>query len=201
MHYNAPFAKKRARIRSSGVRRCLCCTDRPEITSRSGNRSCAVSAVDFVECSRSGRMPELGEHLLREQVLICRFSRAESIRIMQLRWACSSAGRASALQAGGRRFDPGHVHQPSACNFNHLLFWPSSDFPKLGNIWEQLIFQLLDGVPPGARAGVCVDFKHGGQARMPKLSLCDAQRRSLLVQKGSVRVSQRVPVDRRKPGA
>ena len=79
-------------------RTCLCCTDRPEITARRGNRSCAVSAVDCLECSRSGRMPELGEHLLREQVLICRFSRAESIRIMQLRWACSSAGRASALQ-------------------------------------------------------------------------------------------------------
>ena len=26
-------------------------------------------------------------------------------------WACSSAGRAPALQAGGHRFDPGHVHQ------------------------------------------------------------------------------------------
>src|SRR6267143_6247582 len=25
--------------------------------------------------------------------------------------ACSSAGRAPALQAGGHRFDPGHVHQ------------------------------------------------------------------------------------------
>ena len=25
-------------------------------------------------------------------------------------WACSSAGRAPALQAGGHRFDPGHVH-------------------------------------------------------------------------------------------
>jgi len=82
-----------------------------------------------------------------------------------------------------------------------LLFWPSSDFPKLGNIWEQLIFQLLDGVPLGARAGVCVDFESRRHMRMPKLSLCDAQRRSLLVQKGSVRVSQRVPVDRRKPGA
>src|SRR2546427_10668620 len=28
------------------------------------------------------------------------------------RRACSSVGRASALQAGGRRFEPGHVHQP-----------------------------------------------------------------------------------------
>jgi hypothetical protein len=59
----------------------------------------------------TGGQISLREHLLTEQVLICRFSRAESIRIMQLRWACSSAGRASALQAGGRRFDPGHVHQ------------------------------------------------------------------------------------------
>ncbi len=34
------------------------------------------------------------------------------------KWACSSAGRAPALQAGGRRFDPGHVHQISlgACD-------------------------------------------------------------------------------------
>jgi hypothetical protein len=30
-----------------------------------------------------------------------------------LSWACSSAGRAPALQAGGRRFDPGHVHHIS----------------------------------------------------------------------------------------
>src|SRR5207245_784276 len=29
------------------------------------------------------------------------------------RRACSSVGRAYALQAGGRRFEPGHVHQPS----------------------------------------------------------------------------------------
>jgi hypothetical protein len=42
-----------------------------------------------------------------------------------------------ALQAGGRRFDPGHVHQPSACNFNQLLIWPSSDFPKLGSLTGQ----------------------------------------------------------------
>src|SRR5579863_690412 len=35
----------------------------------------------------------------------------QSFRITELAWACSSAGRAPALQAGGRRFDPGHVHQ------------------------------------------------------------------------------------------
>ena len=28
-----------------------------------------------------------------------------------IRWGCSSAGRAPALQAGGRRFDPDHLHQ------------------------------------------------------------------------------------------
>jgi hypothetical protein len=60
---------------------------------------------------------------------------------------------------------------------------------------------MLDGVPLGARAGVRVDFKSGRQVRMPKLSPCDAQRCSLLVQKGSMRVPQRVPVDRRKLGA
>ena len=26
-------------------------------------------------------------------------------------WGCSSVGRAPALQAGGRRFDPDHLHQ------------------------------------------------------------------------------------------
>ena len=26
-------------------------------------------------------------------------------------WGCSSAGRAPALQAGGHRFDPVHLHQ------------------------------------------------------------------------------------------
>ena len=35
-------------------------------------------------------------------------------------WACSSAGRAPALQAGGRRFDPGHVHQLNSRSLNHL---------------------------------------------------------------------------------
>jgi hypothetical protein len=42
-------------------------------------------------------------------------------RIMGLLlWACSSAGRAPALQAGGRRFDPGHVHQLNSRSLNHL---------------------------------------------------------------------------------
>jgi hypothetical protein len=35
-------------------------------------------------------------------------------------WACSSAGRAPALQAGGHRFDPGHVHQLNSRSLNML---------------------------------------------------------------------------------
>jgi hypothetical protein len=92
----------------------------------------AHRAIGRMTLARQAAKTDFAEHLLTEQVLICRFSPAESIRIMQLRWACSSAGRASALQAGGRRFEPGHVHQPSACNFNHLLIRPSCDFLNLG---------------------------------------------------------------------
>src|SRR6266446_6591183 len=69
-------------------------------------------------------------------------------------WACSSAGRAPALQAGGRRFDPGHVHQPSACNFNHLLIRLVLNFVKLGNPWEHSIFKSIDGLPLRGRATV-----------------------------------------------
>ena len=31
-------------------------------------------------------------------------------------WGCSSAGRAPALQAGGHRFDPVHLHQGRVVN-------------------------------------------------------------------------------------
>ena len=34
-----------------------------------------------------------------------------SIPIRPMLWGCSSAGRAPALQAGGHRFDPVHLHQ------------------------------------------------------------------------------------------
>ncbi len=52
-----------------------------------------------------------GEHLLQEQGALAKQILLQSFRIIELAWACSSAGRAPALQAGGRRFDPGHVHQ------------------------------------------------------------------------------------------
>jgi hypothetical protein len=53
-------------------------------------------------------------------------------------WACSSAGRAPALQAGGREFESPHVHQPSVRKINHLLIRPLNNFTRFGNIWEQL---------------------------------------------------------------
>jgi len=43
------------------------------------------------------------------------------------RWACSSAGRAPALQAGGHRFDPGHVHHFPKKN---------SDFMRSARYWR-----------------------------------------------------------------
>src|SRR6185437_11912807 len=45
-------------------------------------------------------------------------------------WACSSAGRAPALQAGGRRFDPGHVHQilPDCKRLNESVPSQQSDY-------------------------------------------------------------------------
>src|SRR2546427_4861790 len=107
---------------------------------------------------------------------------AKCLRMNKLReWACSSAGRAPALQAGGRRFDPGHVHQPSACNFNHLLIRPALNFAKLGNIWEQLTFKLIDRLPLCGRAGVCVNFQRGCHVRVAELSLRHSERRPLLV--------------------
>jgi hypothetical protein len=85
------------------------------------------------------------------------------------------------LQARGHRFDPGHVHQPSARNFNHSLIQLAFNFAKLGNIWEQLTFQLIDRLPLCARAGVRVNFQRGRHVRVAELSLRHAERRPLLV--------------------
>jgi hypothetical protein len=48
------------------------------------------------------------ECLPKKQALIPTRNALQSYNCM---WACSSAGRAPALQAGGRRFEPCHVHQ------------------------------------------------------------------------------------------
>jgi hypothetical protein len=43
-------------------------------------------------------------------LLSCLFFFLTSL-VHRLRWGCSSAGRAPALQAGGHRFEPVHLHQ------------------------------------------------------------------------------------------
>ena len=49
------------------------------------------------------------------------------------------------LQAGGRRFDPGHVHHPSTRNFNHSLILPLRDFRNLGPFGSnQKLLRSLD---------------------------------------------------------
>ena len=55
------------RIRSSGVQRCLSGTDCPEVAARKYRRSCSVSVVECYWFSRSGRVAQLGEHLLCKQ--------------------------------------------------------------------------------------------------------------------------------------
>ena len=87
------------------------------------------------------------------------------------KWACSSAGRAPALQAGGQGFEPPHVHQLPTCNFNHLLVWLLCNFAKLGNIWEQLIFQLIHGLPLSTSVCMRVHLKRCRHVRVAELSL------------------------------
>ena len=84
------------------------------------------------------------------------------------RRACSSVGRASALQAGGRRFEPGHVHQPCRspisrvatrlCRFDPLIAvrssWRSAR-DKTGSK-HGLITQALASKTPGLDIELCV---------------------------------------------
>ena len=42
----------------------------------------------------------------------CPLRKAKEKTERTLRWGCSSAGRAPALQAGGHGFDSHHLHQP-----------------------------------------------------------------------------------------
>jgi hypothetical protein len=62
--------------------------------------------------SRRWEFPSQGPFLRAPATDVCtrRLLLAASLPHNGCPWACSSAGRASALQAGGRRFEPGHVH-------------------------------------------------------------------------------------------
>jgi hypothetical protein len=78
------------------------------------NASCSGNCRKYFTRRRLGVIGgqfDQQEHLLIEQVAISAQRRLESFRIKQLQWACSSAGRAPALQAGGQGFESPHVHQ------------------------------------------------------------------------------------------
>jgi hypothetical protein len=88
-------------------------------TSKHGYRQFETPANSSVETatprSSVGRAPAYIESAL----FLCEWECARARKCFRIKWlqgwACSSAGRASALQAGGRRFDPGHVHQLLRC--------------------------------------------------------------------------------------
>src|SRR6185437_5486358 len=66
-----------------------------------------------------------------EQLLPCKTStqgtciqKATATPLRSPKRGCSSAGRAPALQAGGRRFDPDQLHQSSrSCEVDCAGFW------------------------------------------------------------------------------
>jgi hypothetical protein len=50
------------------------------------------------------------------------------LRWQSFSWGCSSAGRAPALQAGCRRFDPDQLHKPVLGDVSRAAaLWPSGD--------------------------------------------------------------------------
>ena len=81
------------------------------------------------------------------------------------------------------------------------LIWPLPKSGKLGNIWEQLIFKLIDGLPLSACAGVRIHLERGRHVRVAELCLRHAQWCPLLVKKCSMRMSERMPGNRREFGA
>ena len=50
-------------------------------------------------------------------------------------WGCSSAGRAPALQAGGRRFEPDHLHQ-------HSMDFPLAALEPRGSFFDNLVWPM-----------------------------------------------------------
>ncbi len=52
---------------------------------------------------------KVNEGALRKEKSLFNF---EGSDLQEEIWGCSSAGRAPALQAGGHRFDPVHLHHP-----------------------------------------------------------------------------------------
>ena len=59
------------------------------------------------EARKHLKAPEVGKGCKKQEILLLTSKRLTSTR------GCSSAGRAPALQAGGHRFEPVHLHQLS----------------------------------------------------------------------------------------
>src|SRR3984957_11847303 len=116
-----------------------------------------------------------------------------------LLWACSSAGRAPALQAGGHRFDPGHVHQPPENQF--LKRAPFSDFWNLGTITISRTPQKLYG-GPRVLTQIPIYKDRVGLAcprTLASLTPCSATKRSVWMERRSARQFRRVASIVRSP--
>jgi len=50
---------------------------------------------------------------------------------------------------------------------------------QLGNNWEQFTFKQVHSIPLRTHTGVRIDVQRCRHVRMPKLSLCNFQRRPL----------------------
>jgi hypothetical protein len=78
---------------------------------------------------------------------------------------------------------------PQIKDLVNLAFAQTGQIREHWNIWEQLIFKLIDGLPLPAGASVRVHFERGRHVRVAELCLRHTQRSSLLVKKCSVRVA------------
>ena len=77
----------------------------------------------FFPSRRSGGLAQLGERLhgMQEVIGSIPFS-STNVNKSSLLWGYSSAGRASALQAEGQRFDPVYLHHLCFLDFFHKIF-------------------------------------------------------------------------------
>ena len=99
-------ARRRRRIPSRfGRRRQDRAPFHGRIRPRDGGGRAGFRACSSVRLERTPDKREVGSSSLPRPTIPC--------SLLGTGRGCSSAGRAPALQAGGRRFDPDHLHQPA----------------------------------------------------------------------------------------
>ena len=92
------------------------------------------------------------------------------VSLKQKKRGCSSVGRAPALQAGGRRFEPSQLHQQTREDRIKLLAPLKSDFQTAKEIQEQMKFeQEKREISKGYT--VAPAYNKGAYQVIPKLSL------------------------------